>query len=54
MVKESLRGEFPILWFLKDLDILGILWGKLLLHFLHSLGQGDGKGEFLDVGMTFS
>ena len=43
MVERSLRGEFPVLWFIEDLGILGILWGEFLFHFLSYLGEGSGE-----------
>ena len=34
MVKGSLREEFPVLWLIEDLGVLGILCGELLLYLL--------------------
>ena len=53
MVKGSSRGEFPSLWLVKDFGILGILWGKFLLHSFGSLGQGHRESELSDVGVVF-
>ena len=54
MVKWSSGRKFPILGFIKDLSILGILRREFLFDFLHCLGQGSGEHEFLDVGMILS
>ena len=53
MVKGSSRGEFPSLWFLKDLSIFDILWRKFLFHSFSGLGQGSRKGELSNVGVVF-
>ena len=52
MVKGLSRGEFPVLRLTKDFGVLRVLWRKFLFHFLHSLGQGSGEGEFSDVGVV--
>ena len=54
MVKGLLRGKFPILWFVEDLGVLGILQGKLLLYSLCCLGKDSRKCELSDVGVVFS
>ena len=54
MVEWLLRGEFPILRFIKDFGIFGVLRREFFLNLLHCLGQGGGKCEFSDVGMAFS
>ena len=54
MVKGSSRGKLPILWFIENLGVFGVLWGKFLFHLLRCLGEGGGKGELPDMGMVFS
>ena len=54
VVKRSLRGEFPVLRFIKDLGVLDMLWRKFLLHFLSSLGKGSGEHKFSNVRVIFS
>ena len=49
MVKRSLRREFSPFWFVKDLGILSVLWGKFLFYSFGSLGQGSRECELLDV-----
>ena len=38
MVKGSSRGKLPILWLIKNLGALSILWREFLLHSLSCLG----------------
>ena len=52
MVKGSSRGEFSSFWLVKDLGILGILWGKFLFHSFGGLGQGCRESELSDVGVV--
>ena len=52
MVKGSPRREFSSSWFVEDLGILGILWGKFWFHSFGSLGQGSRESKLLDVGVV--
>ena len=54
MVKGSLRGEFPCLWFVEHLGILGILGKELLFDLFNSLSEGSGESEFMNGGVIFS
>ena len=49
MIERSSRGEFPCLRLVKNLGILGILWGEFLLNFPGSLGQSGREGELSNV-----
>ena len=51
MVERSPGRKFPSLGLVKDLGILGILWGKFLFHFFGGLGQGRGESELSNVGV---
>ena len=49
MIERSLRGEFPSLRLVKNLGILGILWGEFLLYFSSGLGQSSRKSELSNM-----
>ena len=49
MIERSSRGKFPSLRFVKNLDVLGILWGEFLLYFFGGLGQSSRKSELPNV-----
>ena len=53
VVERSSGGEYSIFWFVEDLGIFGVLWGKFLFYFLHCLGKGGGKHKLPDMGMIF-
>ena len=53
MVERLSRGELPIFWFIKDLGVLSVLWGKLLFCLLGSLSEGGGEHKLLDVEVIF-
>ena len=54
MVKRLSRRELSILWFIKHLSVLGILWWEFLFDLLSSLSKKSGEGEFSDKRMVGS
>ena len=36
MVKRSSQRKFPILWFVEDIGVLSVLWGKFLFNMIRS------------------
>ena len=54
VIRWSLRREFSLSWFIKDLGISSVLQGELLFDLFGSLCQGHRESEFSDVRVVLS